>query len=94
MRLPELKYSPVIYTLQKAQRNLSRLIEEACNGHEVIITRGRHPAVRLVPIVTFRRVRVSGRLQAKIRYSRDAFEPMSDSESARWGDQVTLLRDA
>jgi len=38
-------------TIHKAKTNLSRLIEEACRGEEIIIARGTEPKVRLVPIM-------------------------------------------
>ena len=38
------------YTVHQAKTNLSRLIREAQKGKEVIITRGKEPVARLVPI--------------------------------------------
>jgi antitoxin (DNA-binding transcriptional repressor) of toxin-antitoxin stability system len=38
------------YTVHAARTHLSRLIEQACAGEEVIIARGKELAVRLVPI--------------------------------------------
>ena len=37
-------------TTHKAKTNLSRLIEKACQGEEIVIARGSQPVVRLVPI--------------------------------------------
>lgn len=39
------------YTVQQAKTNLARLMAEAAQGHEVIITRGREhkPYMQLVP---------------------------------------------
>jgi prevent-host-death family protein len=36
-------------TVHEAKTNLSKLIEQACRGEEVIIARGATPVVRLVP---------------------------------------------
>jgi prevent-host-death family protein len=36
--------------IHEAKTNLSRLIEKACRGEEIIIARGKDPVVRLVPI--------------------------------------------
>ena len=38
------------YTVHEAKTNLSRLIKEAESGKEVIITRGKEPVAKLVPI--------------------------------------------
>jgi prevent-host-death family protein len=74
-----------MYTIHKAKTNLSRLIEEACEGGDVIIARGKQPVARLVPLAMSRKKRVSGRLKGKIRISRSFFEPMSKAELAEWG---------
>ncbi len=74
-----------MYTIHKAKTNLSRLIEEACEGGDVVIARGKQPVARLVPLATSRKKRVSGRLKGKIRVPRAFFEPMSKAELAKWG---------
>jgi len=74
-----------MYTVHDAKTNLSRLIEEACNGTDVIIARGKQPVVRLVPLAKSRKRRVPGRLKGKIRIFRSFFKPMSKAELAEWG---------
>ena len=74
-----------MYTVHQAKTNLSRLIKEACRGKEVIIARGKHPVVRLVPLAASRKTRVPGRLKGKIRAARGAFKPLSKAELALWG---------
>ena len=37
------------YTTHQAKTHLSRLLDEASSGREVIISRGRRPIARLVP---------------------------------------------
>jgi prevent-host-death family protein len=74
-----------MYTVHQAKTNLSRLIEEACNGTDVIIARGKQPVVRLVPLATSRKKRIPGRLKGKIRISRAFFKPMSRAELTEWG---------
>lgn len=74
-----------MYTVHQAKTNLSRLIEEACEGADVIIARGKKPVARLVPLATSRKKRVPGRLKGKIRISRAFFKPMSRAELAQWG---------
>ncbi len=67
-------------TIHKAKTNLSKLIEKACKGEEVIIARGNQPVVRLVPINVSGKKRVPGRLKGKISYTADAFAPLTDKE--------------
>ena len=39
------------YTVHQAKTNLSRLLEEACSGKEVVIARGSQPVAKLVAIL-------------------------------------------
>jgi prevent-host-death family protein len=54
--------------IHEAKTNLSRLIQRAENGEEIIIARAGKPAVRLVPVPpkTEQRFRVPGRLKGKL----------------------------
>ncbi len=74
-----------MYTVHEAKTNLSRLIKEACEGHEVVIARGRQPVVRLSPLARSRKKRVPGRLKGKIRIGPAFFKPISKTELKRWG---------
>ena len=67
-------------TIHKAKTHLSRLIEKACQGEEIIIARGSQPVVRLVPIADKRGNRKPGALKGKISYTPDAFDPLTDQE--------------
>jgi prevent-host-death family protein len=73
------------YTVHQAKTNLSKLIEEACAGKEVIIARGKKPVVRLVPVASEQKKRTSGRLKGQIKYTADAFAPLSDKELKELG---------
>lgn len=55
------------FTVHEAKTNLSKQIEQACQGEEVVIARGPEPVVRLVPIVDVKRRRQSGALRGKLR---------------------------
>lgn len=68
------------YTVHQAKTNLSKLIEEACEGKEVVIARGKKPVVRLVPVASAAKKRVPGRLKGQIRYTPDAFDPLTEQE--------------
>src|SRR4029077_10592634 len=50
------------YTVHQAKTNLSRLLEEASAGKEVIIARGKEPVAKLVAIGTTRVKRQPGKL--------------------------------
>jgi len=68
-------------TIHKAKTQLSRLIEKACQGEEIIIARGKTPVVKLVALPqTPRKDRVPGAWKGKISYTPDAFDPLTDQE--------------
>jgi prevent-host-death family protein len=73
-----------IFTIREAKANLSRLIEKACQGEEVVIARGQKPVVRLVPIADVKRRRQPGALRGKLRVGPEFLEPLPDDEIAGW----------
>ena len=72
------------FTIHEAKTNLSKLIERACQGEEVVIARGPEPVVRLVPIADVKGRRQPGALRGKLRVGSEFFEPLVDEELARW----------
>ena len=71
-------------TIHQAKTNLSRLIEKACHGEEIIIARGPEPVVRLVPVATTKGRRKLGILKGKLIVGPEFFEPLPDDELSRW----------
>jgi prevent-host-death family protein len=71
-------------TMHQAKTNLSRLIERAARGEEIIIARGSKPLVRLVPVGPVNGKRQPGALKGKISIGPEFFEPLPDDELARW----------
>jgi prevent-host-death family protein len=71
-------------TIHKAKTNLSRLIEEACAGEEIVIARGAKPVVRLTPIADERGNRKPGRLKGKFTVGPEFFEPLPPEELDLW----------
>ncbi len=69
-------------TIHKAKTQLSRLIEKACRGEEVVIARGKQPVVKLValPAPQAPKKRTPGLWKGKISYTSDAFNPLTDQE--------------
>jgi prevent-host-death family protein len=73
------------YTVHQAKTNLSRLIKEAESGKEVIITRGKQPVARLVPVAGVSKKRIPGSMRGQLWSAPDAFDPLSDEELRELG---------
>lgn len=73
------------YTVHQAKTNLSRLIKEAERGAEVIITRGKKPVAKLVPISKTAKKRMPDMLKGQIWSAPDAFDPLTDEEMRELG---------
>jgi prevent-host-death family protein len=73
-----------VVTIHKAKTNLSRLIEKASEGEEVIIARGSKPVARLVPVGEIKGKRQPGSLKGKLRVGPKFFEPLPPGETAAW----------
>ncbi len=71
-------------TIHKAKTQLSRLIEKACRGEDIIIKRGSKPVVRLVAIEDAEGNRKPGALKGKIHIGPEFFEPLPPEELDRW----------
>jgi len=75
------------YTVHQAKTNLSRLLEEACSGKEVVIARGKKPVARLVAIGAASKKRIPGKLKGQISYTADAFDPLTHKELTDLGSE-------
>jgi prevent-host-death family protein len=64
--------------LHAAKTHLSRLVEDAVNGEDIIIARAGRPAVRLVPVANAHRRTGFGADKGKITVSRDFDAPLPD----------------
>ncbi len=60
-----------IASIQEAKSQLSRLIEQAMSGEEVVIAKGGQPMVRLVPIHADETPRQGGQWKGRIRIAED-----------------------
>jgi antitoxin (DNA-binding transcriptional repressor) of toxin-antitoxin stability system len=72
-------------TIHRAKTELSRLIERACRGEEVVIARGKKPVVRLVAIEDKQGQRKPGVLRGKLKVGPEFFEPLPQEELDAWG---------
>jgi prevent-host-death family protein len=73
-----------VVTIHQAKTNLSRLIEQASEGEEVIIARGSKPVARLVPVGEVKGKRQPGSLKGKLQVGPEFFEPLPLHELSGW----------
>lgn len=72
------------YTVHQAKTNLSKLIELAEAGEEVIIARRDTPAVRIVPLQAKIPKRQFGAFKGEAPVTDAFFDPLADDELAAW----------
>lgn len=60
-----------VVNMHQAKSSLSRLVERALAGEEILIARNGEPLVKLVPVPKERKPRVPGRGKGKIWMSPD-----------------------
>jgi prevent-host-death family protein len=63
-------------TLYQAKTHLSRLIERAAAGEEIVIAKSGRPRARLVPLEDTRGLRVPGKGKGRWRLRRDFDAPL------------------
>ena len=73
-----------IAMIHEAKTHLSRLIEKAERGEEVIIARGKQQVVRLVPVVPPAKKRKPGMFKGEFEVSTAFFEPLPPEELEGW----------
>ena len=73
------------YTVHQAKTNLSKLIKEAESGKEGVITRGKQPVAKIVPISGASNNRVPGSMKGQLWAAPDAFDPLTDEELRELG---------
>lgn len=72
--------------LHYAKTHLSRLVDAAVAGDEIVIARSGTPLVRLTPVEPPRMKRVLGLDQGKIWMADDFDEPLPELEQAIYGE--------
>lgn len=73
-----------IANIHEAKSRLSKLIEHALSGEEVIIAKAGQPMVRLVPIRPDETPRQGGQWKGKVRIAED-FDALPDDIAAAFG---------
>ena len=64
--------------IHEAKTQLSRLVEEAAGGREIVIAKAGRPVARLVPLASPVRRKQLGLLRGKIRVAPDFDAPLPD----------------
>jgi prevent-host-death family protein len=71
-------------TVHEAKTHLSRLIDRALRGEDVVIHRGPIPVVRLVPVTRAAPERKFGAMKGRFVVPDSFFEPLPDHELDAW----------
>lgn len=82
---PHVAEDPAVYNMHDAKSNLSRLVDQAAAGREVIIAKAGKPAARLVALDAGRHGIRVGVAEGKFAIPEDFDEPLP---SDLWGDLV------
>ena len=70
--------------IHEAKTQLSKLVEAATEGEDVILARAGKPVARIVPIRKGAGRRKPGALKGKIRFGRGWNRPLNERELALW----------
>ena len=73
-----------VVNVHAAKTNLSKLIEEACKGEEVVIARHSVPVVKLVPVHRPETKGQFGSLKGRLVIPDDFMEPLTSDEFDAW----------
>ena len=76
---------PKVINLHAAKTHLSRLVDRAAAGEEIVIAKAGRPLVRLVPVEPKRRRGGLGSLKGKIRIADDFDAPLPDDLARAFG---------
>jgi prevent-host-death family protein len=70
--------------IHAAKTTLSKLIERATAGEDIVIARDTTPVVRLVPVGRARPERRFGAMKGRARVTAAFFQPLPASELDQW----------
>ena len=73
-----------VANIHEAKSQLSKLVDRALNGEEVIIARAGKPMLRLVPVRDSESPRKGGQWKGKIRIAED-FDALPDDVARSFG---------
>lgn len=72
--------------IYQAKTQLSRLIEQALEGQNVVISKAGKPVAKLIPYTSPKRARVPGRLMGKIFMSNDFMNESKEINTLFYGE--------
>jgi len=78
--------------LHFAKTHLSRLVDEAVSGDDIVIAKAGKPLVRLVRIAASDKPRQLGRLVGQIKEAKDCWAPDPETESLFYDEPVEPRR--
>jgi prevent-host-death family protein len=81
-RLLIMSRKPVVretVSLYQAKTQLSRLVDRAAGGEEIVISKSGRPRARLMPLEDTRTLRVAGKGKGKWRVGKDFDAPLPDA---------------
>lgn len=70
--------SQIIYNLYEAKTSLSRLVDRAANGEEIILSKAGKPLAKLVPFHRATEPRKPGGWEGQVRISEDFDAPLPE----------------
>ncbi len=73
----------LIHNLYEAKTNLSRLVDRAAAGEEIIIAKSGKPMARLIAL-RLRKKRVPGGWKGKVWEAPNCWDPLSEEELRLW----------
>jgi len=73
------------HSIHAAKTQLSRLVEQAEAGEDVIIARRSTPVARLTRLRPTRPARRFGAMRGRAKVTKAFFEPLPPDELQRWG---------
>jgi len=74
-----------VVNLHAAKTHLSRLVEDAAKGEDIVIAKAGRPIVRLVPVSVRQKRRRSGTMKGKIRIGKNFDAPLPDDLARAFG---------
>ncbi len=78
---------PKTVNIHAAKTQLSRLVDEAAAGEEIVIARAGRPVARLIAFRATRQGRRPGSLKGRIRIRKDFDAPLPPAIAAAFGDE-------
>lgn len=75
---------PLMINVHEAKTHLSRLLEQAHAGQEIVLAKAGKPYARLMPLAPDSGKRQPGRLSGRVGEA--FFDPLPESELSSWED--------